>query len=127
MPMEFDTTIELEIREQVNSGVLPTVVFRRLLTNYPHIKHYDLGSHFGVAFPDTDSVVWDLVALWRPSNEHEVLDMRVNIGLIEQLIESGYPMKWDRAWLELQWQRIKSIVLAPPEQTVSSINNDSKV
>ena len=103
-------TIESEIKNAVSSGELPTTVFRRILSQYPDVHHSMLGSHFRVAFPKVDGAVWNMVVHWRPSTLSEPHDMRVNIGLIHELIQAGYEVPWDAAWPESQWQRIKEIV-----------------
>jgi hypothetical protein len=108
--MYYHSEIEDRIKSKVLSGVLPSIVFRELLVDHPGIEKHRLGSHFRVAFPNVDSVVWNIVAHWKMTINNDDFDMKMNISLIHELIKANYTVNWDMEWLEKQWERIKPIV-----------------
>jgi hypothetical protein len=109
--MDTFRAIESEIQTAVLGGELPTRVFRRLLSKYPDTDRYDLGVLFRAAFPKVNGLVWNMVAHWRPSNLSDPHDMWVDVVLVHELIKAGYSVPWSADWPDLQWQKIKDVVV----------------
>lgn len=107
--------IEEIIKTKVIAGELPSSVFRKLLAEHPDIEKHSLGTHFHIAFSNVDGVVWNIVTHWKMAKNNDDFDMRMNIGLINELIKAKYSVVWSKDWLEEQWERIKPIVIPSQE------------
>lgn len=114
--MDIDTQVESTIKNEIRAGIRPSVVFRRLLKQFPSVEKYSLGSHLRVAFEDVDGMVWNIVVHWQYAKNLDAFDMWMDIQLIDQLLKAGYSVPWTEEWLQEEWSNIRDLVLPPKDQ-----------
>lgn len=95
------------VRSEIKDGCLPSILFRRLLREHEGLEKYAIGSVLQESFPNADGVVWNIFAHWQASQVSDYWDTRMNISLIDELLNSSEQIPWDRQYIEMEWSRIE--------------------
>jgi hypothetical protein len=97
-----------QVRHEIVSGKMPSVVLRELMLLQPGLRIRDGGRYLIDAFDD--SALWHYVWNWQHAKNSEIWDTQFNIWTIGALLSRGVSLPWTAEYCESEYARIQPLI-----------------